>query len=269
MFSEKRKGKATVARVPGFLDFSHRGDRHEIMDDPASSEASLRTTLRQFRFISRYLSRTPSLFCRYFLPDMVKAGLRRVTILDIGAGGGHFARWCVSYLKRRGITPKVICLDSDARVIKYLQTTCAAFPEIEIEHASLFELNRGNDSVDYVVSTHVLHHISDAQIPKFLDIAYSLAHRGMLIVDLERNPAAYLAFFVFSALFLHGGFIRPDGLLSIKRGFTPEYIRGYIDAAGLNGCLEIGKAAFWHIFIRGTPRCNSIQGKSSIVQSYI
>jgi 2-polyprenyl-3-methyl-5-hydroxy-6-metoxy-1,4-benzoquinol methylase len=243
-----------VATFPGFLDFSHRSDAQEIMDDPASSETSLRTTLRQFWFISRYLSRGPSLFCRFLLPDIIKAGLRRVTILDIGAGGGHFARWCVSYLKRRGIVPRIICLDNDIRVVKYLQTTCAALPEIEIKHASVFDLKGDDDSIDYVVSTHVLHHISDAQIPCFLDIAYGMAHRGMLIVDMERNQAAYLMFSVFSGLFFHGGFIRQDGLLSIKRALTRKEILGFVNAAGLDGSVEVGTAAFWHIFIKGMKR---------------
>ena len=252
MFFEKRKGNAVKIPAFGYLDFSHRSDELEIMDDPASAEDSLRTTLRQFSFINRFFSRTRTLFCRYIFPDILKTGLRQVTILDVGAGGGDFARWCVSFLKRRGIVPRVICLDSDARAIDYLRDACATFPEIKIDHASFFDLDKPDDSIDYVLSTHVLHHVSDAQIPGFLRLAYSIARRGVLIVDLERRLAAYRAFSVFSALFFRKGFTRYDGLLSIRKGFSSEDVRGYIDAAGLNGHVKVRTSALWHLVIWGT-----------------
>jgi 2-polyprenyl-3-methyl-5-hydroxy-6-metoxy-1,4-benzoquinol methylase len=237
-----------------FFHFLRRSTGREIMDDPASSEARLRATLRQFSLINRCFSRTHAHFRRFILSNILKNNLRQVTILDVGAGGGDFARWCVSFLKRRGVVPRVICLDNDERVINYLRGSCAAFPEIEIVHASLFQLEKVRGPIDYVVSTHVLHHLEDAQIPGVLAHGYAVASRGMLIVDLERSTLAYFMFSVFSAVFFHGGFTRLDGLISIKKGFTSEDVRGYIDTAELSGLLDVRASAVWHIVIFGTKR---------------
>jgi 2-polyprenyl-3-methyl-5-hydroxy-6-metoxy-1,4-benzoquinol methylase len=221
------------------------------MDDEAADEAMLRSTLRRFAITNRLFSPTRSLFRRTILQDIKKAGLHRVTIMDVGAGGGDFARWCVTFLKKRGIVPGVLCIDGDKRVVNYIRDACARYPEIRIEHASLFDLDMAAQSVDYVFSGHVLHHHSDARIPKFLGIAWAAARRGMLIVDLKRNRRAFLAFYAFSAIFLRAGMNRSDGLLSIRKGFTLEDVRGYIDAAGLAGLVEVRESAFWHLAIWG------------------
>jgi 2-polyprenyl-3-methyl-5-hydroxy-6-metoxy-1,4-benzoquinol methylase len=252
MFFEKRKENEGVIPIFGNNDFSRRSHEPEIMDDPASPEDDLRITLRQFSFINRFFSRTHALFCRYIFPDIVKTGARQVTIMDIGAGGGDFARWCILFLRRRGIVSRIICLDSDPRAVSYLREACAAFPEIKIECASFLEVDKPACSIDYVLSTHVLHHVSDAQIPRFLGLVYKIARRGIMIVDLERSLAAYCAFSAFSAIVFPKGFTRYDGLLSIRKGFTSEDVRGYIDAARLNGHVKVRASALWHLVIWGT-----------------
>ena len=242
---------ASAFSEPRFLDFSRRSAKPERMDDLSSSEVRLRATLRQFTLINHLFSGTRAQFCRFLFPDILASGLRRVTILDVGAGGGDFARWCASFLKRHNVVPKIICLDYDSRVIDHLRDSCAAFPEIEVVHASLFQMDAVPGSVDYVVSTHVFHHFEDARIPQALKLLYAKARRGILVIDLERNPWAYFAFLLFSACFFHGGFTRYDGLISIRKGFTEEDVRGYSDAAGLNGLIKVRRAAIWHIVFFG------------------
>ncbi|HEX7511242.1 MAG TPA: hypothetical protein VF335_08080, partial [Chitinivibrionales bacterium] len=118
-----------------FPNLSRRCAQPELMDDAQSDCNALYRTLGQFASINRFISRTPGLFKRMLFRDIQKRGLSRVTILDIGAGGGDFARWCVWFLRRR-MSVRVICVDNDKRVIDYLRRTCAGFPEIEIIHAS-------------------------------------------------------------------------------------------------------------------------------------
>jgi 2-polyprenyl-3-methyl-5-hydroxy-6-metoxy-1,4-benzoquinol methylase len=233
----------------GIPDMSRRSIQREMMDDHSTDEGMLYRTLGQFAFINRCISRTHVLFRRVFYSDMKKRGLSRVTVMDIGAGGGHFARWCVGFLKRRGIAPRLICIDNDQRVIGYLRHACEDFPEIEIVNASALKPVAAAGRADYVVATHLLHHFNDESIPEVITGAFEAARYGLLINDLVRHPLAYMGFSLLAGVFFRRGFTLSDGLLSIKKGFTSEEVRRYILRAGLAGRVAVGRSALGHVYL--------------------
>ena len=232
----------------GIPDMSRRSLQREIMDDHSTDERMLYLTLGQFAFVNRCISRTHVLFKRVFFSDMKKRGLSRVTVMDIGAGGGHFARWCVGFLKGHGVAPRLICIDNDRRVVGYLRRACAGFPEIEIINASALRPAAAGRA-DYVVATHLLHHFNDESIPEVIAGAFEAARYGLLINDLVRHPLAYLGFSLLAGVFFRRGFTLSDGLLSIKKGFTSEEVRRYILRAGLAGRVAVGRSAFGHVYL--------------------
>jgi len=233
----------SLLRIP---DLTRRSAQSELMDDASSDIGALYRTLRHFAVINRFFSRTHVLFKRELFRDMKKRGLNRVTIADIGAGGGDFARWCVWFLRRRRVGARVLCIDNDPRVIGYLHRTCAAFPEIEIVHASALRLDTLTQRADYIVSTHVLHHFADEQIPAVIAGAFTAARYGMLFNDLVRHPMWYVFFSIVAGLFFHRSFTFKDGLTSIRKGFTRAEVSDYIERSGLTGRVRVGRSALGH-----------------------
>jgi 2-polyprenyl-3-methyl-5-hydroxy-6-metoxy-1,4-benzoquinol methylase len=232
-------------------DFSRRISTPELMDDSLSSEAELYATLGHFSFINRFFSGTAALFKRFIARDIERRGLTAVTIMDVGAGGGDFARWCSKFLARRGIAARLICLDCDERVIAYLRVSCAAYPAIKIVHGSLPGAIADCDPVDYCVTNNVMHHTSDDAIPDFMASMRGLARFGFLINDIRRSPLAYLGFKFFAGAFMRQGFTLRDGLTSIRKGFTASELRRFADKAGLGSAIKIGRAAIGNIYIVG------------------
>jgi 2-polyprenyl-3-methyl-5-hydroxy-6-metoxy-1,4-benzoquinol methylase len=241
-------------RAVSLPDFSSRISAPERMDDHSSSESDLYETLKHFSLINRLFSRTPALFRRIIFKDIKRRELKSVTIMDVGAGGGDFARWCVAFLKRSGLTCRVICVDNDPRAISYLRKTCAPYPQIQIIRGSAYEIDAVNGTIDYIVSSNMMHHFSDERVPGLIAGLFRKAQKGLLINDLERVRLAYFGFWLFAGIFMRTGFTLGDGLLSIRKGFTREELRGHIEKAGLAGRLRIGRAVVGKIYIVGTKK---------------
>ena len=60
-----------------------------------------------------------------------------------------------------------------------------------------------------------------------------VAIHGIYVIDLHRNPMAYIFYTTIGRLFLHNRLIREDGALSILRSFTPEEMKEAGQRAGL------------------------------------
>ena len=113
-------------------------------------------------------------------------------------------------------------IDPDARAFRFAAepaNPCAAWTSARPAVASS---SPRAGSYDVVISNHVLHHLTPAELQQFLDDSAGLARRLALHNDLRRSAAAY-------ALFMPAPCRSPaptsvrDGLTSIRRSYTvPE-----------------------------------------------
>jgi hypothetical protein len=87
--------------------------------------------------------------------------------------------------------------------------------------------------VDYVLATLFLHHFAPAQAVALLRTAYGLARRALIVSDLVRGRLPLLAFGLVRPVFARHPFTWHDGLLSIRRAYTPAELRDLAAQAGL------------------------------------
>ena len=86
-------------------------------------------------------------------------------------------------------------------------------------------------SVDYVVSTHFFHHLADDQIVLTLREFDRIARRGIIVNDLLRRRRALVWITLFT-LFANR-YVKTDGPLSVRRGFTVPEVEALAGRAGL------------------------------------
>lgn len=206
-------------------DLSARAvDARELMDEPDADERMLGLTYDRFRIVNALVSRPGGVYRRD-----IRARARRgpVRILDVGAGGGDLCRDLARRLRRDGLTADITALDADERAIRWAEAhddgagigyRCALADEL-VEEGAQF---------DVVLSNHVLHHLTDAELPQMLhDTRRLVGDTGVVVHhDIARAGAAYALFRGATAPFartvLAGTFIREDGLISIRRSYTRE-----------------------------------------------
>lgn len=195
----------------------------EMMDDPECDRARLYNTYRQFRYINVALSRSREVYRRWLRPAMRERS-RTWTLLDIGFGGGdiplELARWAAN----DDIDLQITGIEIDERAVAYVRAL--ERPEnVEFRLSSTTDLLRDGERFDFVLSNHLLHHLSPGEFDSMLREAAELGERLAVMVDLQRSDIAYAAFSAFTLPFFRDSYIRCDGLASLKRSYTYRELR--------------------------------------------
>jgi 2-polyprenyl-3-methyl-5-hydroxy-6-metoxy-1,4-benzoquinol methylase len=192
-------------------------DAVELMDRPDCDARLLDNTYRQFGLVNRLLSGWRKLYVRELRPALVN-NTAPATLLDIGSGGGDLAYQLAGWARRDGLPLRITGIDPDARAAAFARGR-PPLPGVEFRQAHSGDLVREGSSFDFVISNHVLHHLSAGELQQLLSDSAVLAGRKVLHNDLRRSPAAYALFFGAALPFRHS-YIRVDGLTSIRRSYT-------------------------------------------------
>ncbi len=216
--------------------FDTRSTAPELMDDPACDETKLLRTVEQFALINALLSNARANLRRYVLDD----GGARLSVIDVGAGGGDIMRWLVRSARKRKVDLSVTCIDADPRIAAFAEKRCSAYPEITVRHAAWQSIVDG-PRYDYVFANHLLHHSPDDEVAATIAGLSRIARRRVVISDLSRSRWSHGLFGLFAGLLFHRSFARFDGMLSIRKGFLPEELFRAATQLGIDRRTQIAE----------------------------
>ncbi len=224
--------QALTSNAPGGWGRSFRSRdaaAQELMDDPHCDAEKLRRTYQQFAVINRVVAGWRRTYARRIRPRFTG---QQHTLLDVGTGGGDIARALAGWAKCDGVSLAVTAIDPNAAAIGFAAGQASA-PSIEWLSCLSSDLVREGRQFDFVVSNHVLHHLTGEELGALLIDSERLATGLALHSDIRRSSVGYG---LFSALTLplvlappgRTSFIRPDGLTSVRRSFTEGELSGAI-----------------------------------------
>lgn len=204
-------------------------DEHAVeeMDKADCDPAALARTYAQFPVINSVVSRWHSVYKQRIRPLL--SATRNSTLLDIGCGGGDIpaalARWAARDRLRLSIT----AIDPDPRAIAYARSHFAV-SGVEFRQAHSSELLAEGAMFTVVISNHMLHHLTPPEFSDLLSDSTALAQELVVHSDIARSRLGYALFSVATLPLAVGSFIRPDGLTSIRRSYTPTELRAILPA---------------------------------------
>ena len=197
-----------------------RPELRERMDDPACNLSKLEATYAHFGAVNRIFSGWRILYQRYLRPQLTQG---RTRLLDVGFGGGDIPRSLLSWAERDGLKLYVKAIDPDPRAAAFAHAL-PPHPKLSFEQTDTRAVRARGDTFDIVVSNHLLHHLSDAEVSALCDDSAALG-RVVLHNDIARADVAYAGFAALTGPFFRGSYITPDGLTSVRRSYTPEELR--------------------------------------------
>jgi SAM-dependent methyltransferase len=214
---------------PSAIDFRHRAQLSEHMDEPCSREV-LRAYLRDLARVNRwFLAYRPVL---QWLNSLGLASSKPIHILDVGCGYGDGLRRIEKWASKRNISVRLTGVDLNYDAVEIAKEASLASSSIQWISSDVFAF-RTTNPVHIVVSSLFTHHLDDAQIVRFLRWMEDNATLGWFINDLSRNAVPYCLFRLFSKVAALHPFVQHDGPVSIARAFVAEDWKRLCAAAGL------------------------------------
>jgi ubiquinone/menaquinone biosynthesis C-methylase UbiE len=221
-----------------FGRFRQRSYQLENIDKGTYTPAEYEGCLIELRRVNEWLGDAKALRGS-LLKEIESRDLRSFSVLDVGAGSGELLRVTANWARETNRQASLVGLELSERSVRAIQQESTAFPEISAVRADGLSLPFPDNCFDYLIQSLTLHHFDDARAVELIREMNRVAARGIFIIDLHRNPVAYLFYTTVARLFLHNRLIREDGALSILRSFKPEELAELGRQAGLmNSTVE-------------------------------
>jgi SAM-dependent methyltransferase len=200
------------------VDLSRRATDPELLDEGVPDDEALRS-LADIRFVNRWLGNRGRL-ARAVLPYLQSSA--RPRLLDVGCGTAdipaHLLRAAPRSTIAVGVDIKMLHLAAAPRAVRLVRADVRALPFAP-------------QSFDVVLASLFLHHFDAGELAVVLSGLFALARRALVINDLRRARVPYAFGKAAFPLLFRSRVSVADGLLSIRRAFTPEELVAAFAAA--------------------------------------
>jgi len=224
----------------------------ELLDSGMYVDGELRGTLADLRLYNARFGGT-RIMVREVARMLEAAGRpRRVTLLDVATGSGDIPASLTRWARARGIEVAGVALDSNGAILeearRYHSETVhggnghpAERPALLVQ-ADACRLPHPDRSVDIAICSTFLHHLTRDEVVMALGEMRRVARLGVIAVDLTRSRLALSLVWLLTRVTSSNRLTRHDGLLSIRRAFTPAEMGELMREAGMGDgkVLRIG-----------------------------
>jgi 2-polyprenyl-3-methyl-5-hydroxy-6-metoxy-1,4-benzoquinol methylase len=247
--------------MAGKPDFSHRSFEKELLDRDDIPFEDIRLNMSELDTINAWLGghAISIMGIRDLISAMdlhslrgegaMRRDPRRISVCEIGCGGGDNLRVLSRRCRRRHISVNAIGIDNNAHCITVAQQQWKE-GEARWIHSDYREVEFGDNKPDIIFSSLFCHHFSDEQLVDMLRWMDRNAGTGWFINDLHRHPLAWNSIRLLTRLFSRSYLVKNDAPLSVLRGFSRREWESILQTADIGGYTLQWKWAFRWLVVR-------------------
>jgi len=216
----------------------------EIMDDFTITDERIDSALDELKIINKYLGGCSA--SRDGINKLIlnPAGTRSHSVLDVGAGGSEN----LNFDKTENENLNITSLDINERACYYTRNNIRG-GQVVCGNALFMPFKES--SFDIVHASLFLHHFTEDEIIRLLEIFVQVSRLGVVINDLHRSIFAYGGIKFITALLSNSIMVKNDAPLSVKRGFVKrEIVKIFCRSESLSFHIRYRWAFRWLVVIR-------------------
>ncbi len=223
------------------MDFTVRSYKKELLDRDDIPFVDIRQNMKELDFINATLGGHKITLdgLRTMMKGMSKGSKgnsEKISILEIGCGGGDNLRVIKNYCNKRAIAVHLIGVDINPHCIEFARSR----KENEgIEFISSdYKLVDPNPKPDIIFNSLFCHHFTDKEMAEILTWMKEHSRQGFFINDLHRHPLAYYSIKWLTQMFSKSYLVKNDAPLSVLRGFKREELEMFCKVVFANNAQD-------------------------------
>jgi len=247
------KGQATNLAIHPlmFNRFRQRSYQLEHLDKGDYTPEEYEGCITELQRVNEWLGDASALK-HSLLAYIERRGLRKFSLVDVGAGSGELLRVAADWARSKEHQAYMVGVELNFRSAVAIVEESERFPEISAVRADAFHLPFQTGTFDYAICSLFMHHFKEDQIISLFRELGRVARRRLFVIDLHRHPIAYYFYTTIGHLFLHNRLIREDGALSILRGFKPDELLKLATEAEL-AKVDVERRFPYRLIVSATP----------------
>lgn len=228
------------------MDFIHRADRFELLDQPGIPAADIRLNLNELAVINHTLGGH----------QITWKGFRRLAkkrkdlhICEIGCGGGDNLKAIEEKAGNRFGNISFTGIDINTDCITVAENKDWKRPVRFL--VSDYKDVRFTSRPDIIFCSLFCHHFKEEELIRMFRWMRENSHTGFFINDLQRHPLAYYSIRWLTSRFSKSYLVKHDAPLSVLRGFKKKELIYLLGKAGISDYSIQWKWAFrWLVIVR-------------------
>ncbi|MEQ1797470.1 MAG: methyltransferase domain-containing protein, partial [Lacibacter sp.] len=209
-------------------DFSKRSYQKELLDRDDIPFEDIKQNMKELDFINTYLGGHQITIAGLQLL-LRKTTAQKITICEIGCGGGDnlsaIRKWC----SKKNISVKLIGIDINPNCIAFAKSRKVndKIEFITSDYRDVFF----EQKPDIIFSSLFCHHFTDEELHQQFFWMKEKATLGFFVNDLQRHFLAYHSIKILSSIFSKSYLVKNDAPLSVLRGFSKKEIQNILSGA--------------------------------------
>ena len=216
----------------------------ELLDDPRADARAVRAELEDIARLNALFGGTRAVvgelepvFRAAARPSAAPARAATWTLLDVGTGIGDIPRAAAAAARRYGIALRLVAIEQHFAAARLARDADPTTP-LALLRADGGAPPLAAQSVDIVIASQVLHHLSRAVATRWIAGLDRLARRIVVLADLRRSRLAMAGVWAAALALGMDRVTRHDAVVSLRRGYTTQEFDALLAGAGIRAAAR-------------------------------